>query len=83
MPTNIYTSKDIRNILGAAGYTTAIALHAGGGHPDEYAQGYHDGYHTALQTIAISFGLVPMPDGHELLPRASYRDSSGDRSAQR
>jgi hypothetical protein len=75
MPTHIYTRDDIRNILGAAGFTTAIALHAGKRPPDEYAQGYHDGYHRALQTIAISFGLIAMPGDPELPLRALYRDA--------
>jgi hypothetical protein len=74
--TNIYTSDEIRHMLGAAGYATAIALHAGRDHPDEYVQGYHDGYHKALLTIAISFGLVTLPDSHELLPRAPYGELS-------
>ena len=66
---NIYTTREIQNALVSASYTALAALNAKGGHTDEYAKGYQDGFQKALLSVALSFGLVAPPEGH--------RDPSG------
>ena len=49
--------EDIRNALLAAQKATRSAPSGGVG-GDQYAQGYQDGYRSALLTLGIAFGVL-------------------------
>lgn len=75
MALDVFFYTDIRNALLAAEQAGDMALQAAGGGMTEYTKGYQIGYHAALTTIALAFGLLEQVDssGPEL-SRARDRD---------
>ena len=58
MSLEVYYPQDIHNALLAAEQATASALQASCEVDARYSQGYDDGYHAALMTLALAFGLI-------------------------
>lgn len=68
---DIWFREDIKNIIMAADQANSEALTAGLGFADPELQGaYMHGFRAALRTLALAFGLAPLPlqdvDGWEL-----------------
>lgn len=64
MALQCWFESDIRNALLAAGHSVDAAMGVCAimaGQPDGYAAGFASGYHAALVTLALAFGLVLRP----------------------
>jgi hypothetical protein len=59
---DIWFREDIKNIILAAEQANAQALQAGMGMAEPNLQrAYHQGFRAALSTLALAFGLAPLP----------------------
>ena len=62
MSLDIWFREDIKNIILAAEQANVQALQAGLGSTDpELQRSYHQGFRAALSTLALAFGLAPLP----------------------
>jgi hypothetical protein len=62
MSLDIWFREDIKNIILAAEQANVQALEAGLGSTDpELQRSYHQGFRAALSTLALAFGLAPLP----------------------
>jgi len=57
MGLDVYYPADIRNALRAAEQAVGAAADAAGDQNDPFAAGFLAGYHAALTTIGLAFGL--------------------------
>ena len=71
MALEVFFREDIRNALLAAQHTTTATLRATVARDSEFAQGFEAGFQAALESVAIGFGLVQLPQCHERLTMRS------------
>jgi hypothetical protein len=58
MTLEVWYKADIQNALWAAEHAGTATLKAAGSGSDVYAAGYWMGYHAALTTLALAFGVL-------------------------
>lgn len=69
MQRDLWTRDDLRNTLVAAYYAGIVAPN---GYSEADQQRYAEGFHSALVTLALSFGLTALP----FLPKEPTRTGS-------